>query len=277
MAEPGRMNRLMVTKKVDIGVFLDGDNLGRILLPSRAVPPDCLIGAMLDVFVHYDAEGRLIATTRKPLAFPGEFAYLKTIKLTPHGALLDWGLHHSLLVPTREQTQAMLEGKSYLVRIIHEEKRKRIIATTKVDQFLDQSPPPYEADLEVELLIGAHTDLGYKAIINNAHWGVLYENEVFKPLKKGDRLRGFVKKVRDDQKIDLSLQRPGYAKVDALTETILDQLKRHGGFMAVNDKTAPDLIYQWFGVSKKNYKKAVGALYKKKVIRLDPDGIRLVS
>lgn len=277
MIEPGRMNRLMVTKKVDIGAFLDGENLGRILLPLRAVPPDCLIGSMLDVFVHYDVEGRFIATTRKPLAFPGEFAYLKVAKLTSYGALLDWGLHHQLLVPTKEQSQAMQEGRSYLVRILHDVHRKRIIASTKIDQFLDQSPPNYEPDQEVDLLIGTHTDLGYKAIVNNTHWGVLYENEVFQPLKKGDRLRGFVKKVRDDQKIDLSLQRPGYAKVDGVAEIILAQLKQHDGFMAVNDKTAPELIYQWFGVSKKNYKKAVGALYKKKLIRFDDEGIRLIS
>lgn len=277
MIEPGRMNRLMVTKKVDVGVFLDGENLGRILLPLRAVPQHCLIGSLLDVFVHYDVEGRFIATTLKPLAIPGEFAYLKVVKLTPQGGLLDWGLHHQLLVPTKELTQAMQEGRSYLVRILHDMHRKRIIATTKVDQFLDQTHPAYEANQEVDLLIGAHTDLGYKAIINNAHWGVLYENEVFQPLKKGDRVRGYIKKVRDDQKIDVSLQPPGYAKVDSLTEKILDQLKRHDGFMAVNDKTAPELIYQWFGVSKKNFKKAIGALYKKKQIRLDEDGIRLIS
>lgn len=276
MVEPGRMNRLMVIKKVDIGVFLDGENLGRILLPLRAVPADCLIGAMLDVFVHYDAEGRFIATTRKPLAMPGEFAYLKVVKLTPQGALLDWGLHHQLLAPTREQTQALQEGRSYLVRILHDVHRKRIIASTKVEQFLELTPPTYEAEQEVDLLIGAHTDLGYKAIINNSHWGVLYENEVFQPLKKGDRLRGFIKKVRDDQKIDLSLQPSGYGKVDSLTEKILNQLKQNGGFIAVNDKTAPELIYQLFGVSKKNYKKAVGALYKKKLVRLEGDGVRLI-
>jgi len=277
MAEVGEMNRLMVTKQVAIGVFLDGDNLGRILLPARTVPQGCVLGAMLDVFVHYDTEGRLIATTRKPLAFPGDFAYLKVTKCSPLGALLDWGLHHPLLAPTREQAQAMQEGKSYLVRVIHDVNRKRIIASSKVDQFLDQVPPQYEAEQEVELLIGAHTDLGYKAIINNAHWGVLYDNEVFQPLRKGDRVQGFVKKVRDDQKIDLSLQPSGYAKVEALTDKILEQLKRHGGFMEVNDKTAPELIYQWFGVSKKSYKKAIGALYKKKLIRLDADGIRLVG
>lgn len=277
MAEPGSMNTLMVTKKVDIGAFVDGENLGRILLPLRSLPQPCLVGSMVEVFVHYDQEGRLIASSRRPTALPGEFAYLKVVKLSPQGALLDWGLQHFLLAPKKEQKQAMHEGKSYLVRVIHDENGHQIIASSKIDQFLDQQPVDYQVGQEVDLLIGAHTDLGYKAIVNNAHWGVLYENEVFQPLRKGQRLRGFIKKVRDDQKIDLYLQRPGYDQVDGMAENILAQLQRHGGFMAVNDKTAPELIYQWFGVSKKNFKKAVGALYKKKKIVLEGDGIRLAS
>jgi hypothetical protein len=199
------------------------------------------------------------------------------MKVTSLGAWLDWGLTHLLFAPTKEQKHLMEEGKSYLVRIIHDNQWHRIVASSKLDDFLDQSPVDYQPEQEVDLLIGAHTDLGYKAIINNAHWGVIYENEVFRPLKKGDRVRGFIKKVRDDQKIDLCLQRPGYEKVDAVSEQVLGQLRQHGGFMAVNDKTAPELIYQLFGVSKKNFKKAVGALYKKKLIALEGDGIRLQS
>ena len=275
MAEAGKINTLMVTKIVDIGAYLDGENLGRILLPHRVVPPNCLVGSMLEVFIHYDQEDRLIATTRRPVAMPGSFAYLKVVKLSSLGAWLDWGLTHPLLAPTKEQKQMMEEGKSYLVRIIHDDKWHRIIASSKLDDFLDQSPVDYEPAQEVDLLIGTHTDLGYKAIVNNAHWGVIYENEVFRPLKKGDRLRGFIKKVRDDQKIDLCLQKPGYEKVDEVSEQVLGLLRQHGGFMAVNDKTAPELIYQLFGVSKKNFKKAVGALYKKKIISLEGDGIRL--
>lgn len=277
MAEAGKMNTLMVAKQVDIGVYLDGENLGRILLPQRVAPVPCLLGSRLEVFVHYDQEERLIATTRRPLALPGDFAYLKVVKLSSHGALLDWGLTHLLLAPSREQKQMMEEGKSYLVRIIHDERKKRIIASSMLDQFLDQTPVDYEVGQEVELLIGPHTDLGYKAIVNNAHWGVLYENEVFQPLKKGDRVPGFIKKVREDQKIDLCLQRPGYEKVEGLAEQILSQLKAQGGFMPVTDKTAPELIYQWFGVSKKSFKKAAGALYKKKLIVLAKDGMRLQS
>jgi len=276
MAAPGRMNTLMVTKMVDIGAYLDGENLGRLLLPQRVVPPHCLVGSMLEVFVHYDQEDRLIATTKRPLAMPGTFAYLKAIKVSSQGALLDWGLTNLLLAPTREQKQLMEEGKSYLVRIVHDEKWHRIFASSKLEQFLDQLPVDYAPGQEVELLIGAHTDLGYKAIVDNAHWGVLYENEVFQALKKGARLRGFIKKVREDQKIDLCLHKPGYEKVEPLAEQILGQLKQHGGFLAVNDKTAPEQIYQLFGVSKKNFKKAVGALYKNKMIRLDGDGIRLI-
>lgn len=277
MIEAGKVNKLMVTKIVDIGAYLDGEDLGRILLPQRVVPPNCLVGAMLEVFIHYDQENRLIATTRRPVALPGTFAYLKVMKVTSLGAWLDWGLTHLLFAPTKEQKHLMEEGKSYLVRIIHDNQWHRIVASSKLDDFLDQSPVDYEPEQEVDLLVGAHTDLGYKAIINNAHWGVIYENEVFRPLKKGDRVRGFIKKVREDQKIDLCLQRPGYEKVDAVSEQVLGQLRQHGGFMAVNDKTAPELIYQLFGVSKKNFKKAVGALYKKKLIALEGDGIRLQS
>ena len=277
MAEPGKINSLMVIKKVDIGAYLDGENLGRILLPQKMTPRNCILGARLEVFVYYDQEGRLIATTRRPLALPGSFGYLKAVKMTSLGALLDWGLSHFLLAPAREQKQVMEEGRSYLVRVVHDEKRHRIIASSKVDQFLDQSPVEYELGQEVELLIGAHTDLGYKAIVNNAHWGVIYENEVFQPLKKGDRLSGFIKKVRDDQKIDLCLQRPGYEKVDDLAVQILTSLEKHGGYLAVNDKTSPERIYQLFNLSKKNFKKAIGALYKKKLIVFDGDGIRLKS
>lgn len=277
MAEAGKINKLMVTKIVDIGAYLDGENLGRILLPQRGVPRDCLVGSMLEVFIHYDQESRLIASTKRPLAMPGRFAYLKAVKLTSLGAWLDWGLPNLLLSPTKEQKQLMEEGKSYLVRIVHDDRWHRIIATSKVDDFLDQSPADYKLDQEVELLICTHTDLGYKAIINDTHWGVIYENEVFRPLKKGDRLQGFIKKVRDDQKIDLCLQKPGYEKVDDVAEQVLGQLRLHGGSMAVSDKTAPELIYQLFGVSKKNFKKAVGALYKKKIISLDEKGIRLIQ
>ncbi len=277
MAEPGKINSLMVIKNVEIGAYLDGENLGRILLPKKVAPANCFVGSMLEVFVYYDQEGRLIASTRLPFALPGNFAYLKVVKVTSLGALMDWGLTPFLLAPTREQKQMMEEGRSYLVRVILDEKRDRIIASSRLDQFLDQSPVEYVLGQEVELLIGAHTDLGYKAIVNNAHWGVLYENEVFQPLKKGDRITGFIKKVREDHKIDLCLQRPGYEKVDDLADQILNQLKNHGGYMAVNDKTSPELIYRLFGLSKKNFKKAIGALYKKKIIIFEGEGIRLKS
>jgi len=275
MAEAGKINTLMVTKLVDIGAYLDGENLGRILLPQRVVPHNCLVGSMQDVFIYYDQENRFIATTRRPLAMPGRFAYLKVMKLSNLGAWLDWGLSHLPLVPTKEQKQLMEEGKSYLVRILHEDKWHRIIASSKLDDFLDQSPVDYEPGQEVDLLIGSHTDLGYKAIVNNAHWGVIYENEVFRPLKKCDRMTGFIKKVREDLKIDLCLQKPGYEKVDEVSEQVLNLLRQHDGYMAVNDKTPPEVIYRLFGVSKKNFKKAVGALYKKKLILLYGEGLRL--
>jgi len=277
MAEAGKVNRLVVTKLVDIGAYLDGDNLGRILLPQRGVPANCLIGNTLEVFLSYDQESRLIASSRPPLALPGEFAYLKVIKVSDLGAWLDWGLSHPLLAPIREQRQIMEEGKSYLVRILHEEKWHRIVASSRVDEFLDQSPVDYRVGQAVNLLIGPHTDLGYKAIVNNAHWGVLYANEVFRPLKKGMRCSGYIKKIRDDHKLDLSLQRPGYEKMDTVSEQVLDLLREHGGYLAANDKTPPERIYQLFGMSKKNFKKAIGALYRRRRICLEEEGIRLNS
>jgi len=275
MAEAGKFNRLMVTKLVDIGAYLDGDNLGRILLPQREVPANCLVGGMVDVFLAYDQESRFIASTRRPLALPGEFAYLKVVKVSSLGAWLDWGLTPALLAPIKEQRQIMEEGKSYLVRVLHEEKWHRIVASSRVDEFLDQSPVDYRPGQPVNLLIGPQTDLGYKAIVNNAHWGVLYANEVFRPLKKGERCPGCIKKIRDDHKIDLSLQMPGYDKMTAVSEQVLDILRGHGGYLSVSDKTPPEQIYQLFGMSKKNFKKALGALYKRHRISLEEQGIRL--
>ncbi len=275
MPEIGRINTLTVVKQAEIGLYLDGENLGRLLLPRRAAPNQCLVGDRIEVFVHYDQEGRLIATTKRPAALPGGFAYIRATGSSSAGALLDWGLPHPLLAPTAGQRQKMVIGKSYLVRIVHQENQRRIIATSMIDSFLDQTPPDYQVNQPVEMLIGAHTELGYKAIINDSHWGVLYENEVFQPLKKGDRIAGFIKKVREDYKIDLCLQLPGYEKVDGLAEQIVNRLKQHDGFLAASDKTPADLIHQWFGVSKKNFKKAIGRLYKQKRITLAEDGIRL--
>ena len=275
MAEMGKLNKLTVVKELDFGVYLDGEELGEILLPRRHVPKSCKTGDSVEVFIYLDSEDRIIATTQKPYAMVGEFALLKVVSVNPVGAFLDWGLQKDLLVPFHEQKQKMKEGISYIVFVFLDDKSKRIAASSKLDTFLDNQPVPFQAGQEVELFICERTEIGYKAIINSTHWGVLYKNEVFQTLKKGQQLKGFIKKIRVDKKIDLCLHKPGYEKVDDVAKKIIDSLKEQGGFIPVTDKSRQDIIYGLFGVSKKTYKKAIGALYRKRLITLEDNGIKL--
>lgn len=275
MTDIGRLNRLTVVKELDQGMYLDGDELGEILLPRRYVPQDCTPGTSIEVFIYRDSEDRIIATTEKPFAMVGEFAALKVVSVNPSGAFLDWGLDKDLLVPFREQKHKMAEGRTYVVYVYLDDKTDRIAASSRLDRFLGRKHVRFQQDQEVELLVCEQTDIGYKAIINNSHWGMLYKNEVFEQLEPGRHVKGFIKKLRDDGKIDLSLQKPGYEKVDDLTSRIIHILKERRGFIPVTDKSSPEIIYDLFGVSKKTYKKAVGALYKKRIISLEEDGIRL--
>jgi hypothetical protein len=206
----------------------------------------------------------------------GDFAFLKVVSVSRFGAFLDWGLPKDLLVPFREQKADMVEGRSYLVCLFVDVLTKRIAASAKIDKFLDNTPPEYEPGDKVQLLIAEETDLGYKAIVNNEHWGMLYKNQIYQPLSQGLKITGYINKVRDDEKIDLLLEKPGYEKVDAISQKILDELKQNRGFMAVSDNTSPEMINALFGISKKNFKKAIGSLYKKRMITFDSDGIRLV-
>ena len=277
MAEIGVYNNLRVIKEVDFGVYLDGGEHEEILLPRRYVPEDCKVDDIIKVFVYLDSEDRFIATTETPYAIVGDFALLKVVAVESVGAFLDWGLLKDLLVPFGEQSPTMEKDKSYIVRIYVDKQSNRIAATTRLDRYLDNTPGNFHAGQEVELLICDQTDIGYKAIINGTHWGVLYSNEVFQPLKSGQKIKGYIKKVREDNKIDLSLHKPGYERVDDITDTILNVLKEQGGFISVTDKSSPETINKLFGVSKKTYKKAIGAIYRKKLITIENDGIRLSS
>jgi predicted RNA-binding protein (virulence factor B family) len=207
----------------------------------------------------------------------GEFAFLNVVAVTRFGAFLDWGLPKNLLVPFREQRANMVEGRSYLVYVFLDLQTNRIAATAKIDKYLDNTPPEYKIGEEVDLLIAEETDLGYKAIINSEHWGILYKNQLYRTIRTGDKMKGYVNKVREDEKIDLLLEKPGYEKVDAISQKILDELKQNRGFMAVTDNTSPDMIKALFSISKKNFKKAIGSLYKNQMITFDSDGIRLVK
>ncbi|MBU4445913.1 GntR family transcriptional regulator [bacterium] len=275
MAELGKFNKLRAILELDYGVYLDGEGLGEILLPRRYVPENCQIGDVIEVFIYHDSKERLVATTQKPFAIVDQFALLKVKAATDVGAFLDWNLPRDLFVPFREQKQKMVEGESYVVYVYLDEKSGRIAASSRLDKFLDKQEIDFQEGQKVNLLICDRTGLGYKAIVDNTCWGILYKNEVFQTLKSGQRIEGFIKKVRDDAKIDLCLQKSGYEKVDDISEKILDTLKAQGGFIAVSDKSSPEVVYELFGISKKNYKKAVGALYKKNIIRIEDKGIKL--
>ncbi len=277
MAEIGKINILKVVRETDNGVYLDGENLGEILMPRKFVTDEVRESQEAEVFIYTDSEDRLVATTETPLAKVGEFAFLKVVATSRFGAFLDWGLPKDLLVPFREQKAKMADGGIYLVYVYLDLQTNRIAASAKIDKFLDNTPPEYEPGDEVDLLIAEETELGFKAIVNSEHWGMLYKNQVFQPLFIGQKTKSYVGKVRDDDKIDLLPEKPGYEKVDAISQKILDELKQNRGFMAVSDTTSPEMINALFGISKKNFKKAIGSLYKKRLIQFDSDGIRLVK
>ena len=277
MLEIGKTNTLKVVKEVDFGLYLDGgEEFGEILIPSRYVPEDTEVDHYLDVFIYLDSEDRIIATTEEPYAEVGQFAYLKCVGTTKFGAFLDWGLSKDLLVPFREQAHEMVEGLSYFVRVYLDEETERIVASSKTNQFLDNSPHDFEIGDEVDLIIGTRTDLGVRVVVNQKHSGLLYHNEIFEQIKPGMKTKGFVKKVREDEKLDISLQAAGYEKVEGIAGEILDRLHQAGGFLEVNDKSSPESIKHVFGISKKVFKKAIGALYRERLIKIESDGIRLV-
>jgi predicted RNA-binding protein (virulence factor B family) len=278
MVEIGKYNTLRVVKEVDFGIYLDGgEEYGEILMPARYVPEGVKPEDELEVFVYNDSEDRVIATTEKPYATVGDFKFLKVKAVNRTGAFLDWGLPKDLLVPFREQKAKMVEGGIYLVYVYLDDETDRVVASAKVDKFLDNTIPEYEAGDEVDLLIAEKTDLGYKAIVNGTHWGMIYENEIFTPVETGQYLKGYIKKVRDDDKLDISLQKEGYDQVDGISQNILEKLKEAGGFLAVSDKSPAEMIYHLFGISKKNFKKAIGALYRKKLITISKEGIKIAK
>jgi predicted RNA-binding protein (virulence factor B family) len=277
MVEIGKTNHLTVVKEVDFGIYLDGGDMGEILLPTRYVPKKYKVGEPLEVFIYRDSEDRVIATTLKAHAEVGQFALMKVDSMSRFGAFLDWGLPKQLLVPFREQSQKMEEGRSYIVRVYLDRETGRVAASSKLDQFLNKIPADYQPNDPVQLIIAGPTDMGFKVIINERHWGMLFKEDVFQTLDRGQHIDGFIKQVRHDGKIDVVLHRQGYEKVDDLSKKILDQLKSHGGFIPVTDKSSPDMISRLFGVSKKTYKKAAGSLYKRHIIDLKENGIYLLE
>ncbi len=275
MAEIGRINRLTVKRMRDYGAHLDGGELGDIILPIREVPEQCQAGDEVEVFIYADREDHLRATTKRPYAMVGQFAKLRVVANASTGSFLAWGLDKDLFVPKSEQQDKMEEGRSYIVYVFLNEETQRVTASSKLAQFLNRQAPRYKEGEEVDLLVYEKTELGYRVIVNHGHEGMLYESEVFKKLFSGQELKGYVKKVRDDQKIDLILQKPGYKGVDDIAQAIFKTIKEQGGSIALTDKSPPEEIYALFGVSKKIFKKAIGALYKKKLITIEPGGIKV--
>jgi predicted RNA-binding protein (virulence factor B family) len=277
MIEIGKLNNLRIVKEVDFGLYLDGEEMGEILLPLRYVPQVYSIDEIIEVFIYKDSEDRIIATTEIPYAMVGEFALLKTTAVDRFGAFMEWGLMKDLLVPFSEQQVRMEQGKKYIVRVYLDETTKRIAASARIEKFLDKTPPPYSVNEEVDILVANQTDLGYKVIINNSHTGVIYRNEIFREIFRGQKLRAFIKKVREDNKIDIYLSKSGYEKIDTLTDRIIRILKENNGYIPLNDKSESDRIYELLSESKKTFKKAIGALYKQKKIIIEETGIRLVT
>lgn len=277
MLEIGKINTLTVNRETDNGVYLDGGDHGEILMPKKFVTDEVKEKAEAEVFVYTDSEDRLVATTETPFAMVGEFVQLEVKATSTFGAFLDWGLPKDLLVPFREQRSKMVEGNSYWVYIYLDLLSNRIAASAKLHKFLDNTPPEYEVGREVDLIILEETDMGYKAIVNQEHTGMLYKNQVFQELELGAKTKGYINKVREDEKIDLLLEKPGYEKVDAISAKIINELKENHGFMAVSDKSSPEMIQAMFGISKKNFKKAIGGLYKKRMITFESDGIKLAE
>jgi len=277
MVNIGQVNNLVVVKKVDFGVYLDGNELGEILLPERYVPAGCKLRDEINVFIYLDSEDLLIATTQTPKAMVGECAYLKVIEVNAVGAFLDWGLPKDLLVPYGEQQKPMEVGQSYVVKLYIDEASDRIAASSRLNKFVVDTSPYFKPQQLVELLICERTELGYKAVVNQGVIGLLFNSDVVKPVSYGDTLQGYVKQVREDNKLDLCLQLVTREALDALSQEILAFIEAEGGVTTLTDKSAPEDIAKQFGVSKSSYKKALGKLYQKRIVLIEKKTVSLVK
>ena len=277
MATVGRYNTLKVLRETSSGYFLDGEELGDILLPGKYAPKGMQESEEIEVFLYFDSEDRIIATKDEPYCEVGEFALLEVVEVNEIGAFLNWGLQKDLLAPFREQKVKMETGSWHVVYVYIDEQTNRIAASAKVDKFLGKEPAPYKPGEEVELFIYGPCPLGYNAIINNSHWGMLYSSEVFQPLNRGEHITGYISKVREDGKIDVSLYPAGKKKAETSSELIVEFMKRNDGFMKFTDKSPADEIYETFGISKKNFKMSLGKLYKERLVKISPDGVRLAE
>lgn len=276
MIQLGEFNELEIIRITDYGWFLEDEEGEEVLLPNKFVTEDMEAGMKIKVFIFKDSEDRITATTQEPLIMLNEFACLKVKDVNKIGAFMEWGMDKDLLVPFREQHSKMQPGEKYVVRLIHDDKTERLFATERLNKYLETDHITVKEGEEVEIIIIQETDLGFKAIIEDAHLGLIYKNEVFRPLNIGDRMKAWVKSVREDDKIDLSLQKQGYGNIEPAAASILEMMKQNEGFLAITDKSKPEEITALLKMSKKSFKKAIGNLYKQKLILLEKNGIRLV-
>lgn len=277
MIQLGRFNTLTIVRFTDHGAYVDGGEVGEILVPKAYVRPEMRPGDVLDLFIYLDQQERLVATTEQPLAQAGEFAYLNVAWVNEHGAFLHWGVMKDLFVPFREQKRTMEQDRSYIVYIYVDEETQRLAATAKINRYIrEASPHEYHRGQEVDLLVWQRTELGLKVIVDNAYSGLIYNDGLYgEEPRTGDRIRGTIVEVRPDGRLDISLQRLGKGRFRDFAETLFDELQQAGGFLPFTDKSDADDIAERFAVSKKTFKRAVGTLYRERKIKLSDDGIRL--
>lgn len=276
MIRVGEFNTLTIVREVDFGVFLDDGGDG-ILLPRRFVPKGAASGESLRVFIYHDSEDRLIATTQPPKGVVGDIVLLRAVSDTPQGAFLDWGLMKDLFVPRSKQLTRMFPGEDYLVKIYLDERTGRVAASEKIDFFLSNDELTVKEMDMVHLTAYRSTDIGYLMIVNHRHTGVLHFNEVYRDIKKGDSFSGYVKKIYSGNQLDVVIGRPGYQRVEGEAQKILDLLEQHNGYLPYNDKSDPETIYNFFGMSKRTFKMSTGSLYKQHRIVFTKTGIKLAE
>ena len=276
MVKTGEYNLMKVLRAVEFGIYLDDGNEG-ILLPKRFVPAGLNIGDEINVFVYHDSDDRLIATTQQPLGVMDDIVKLRTVSVTPQGAFLDFGLMKDLFVPKSQQLTGMIPNGEYLVKIYRDEQTNRIAATERIEQTLSNDELTVKELEVVDLIVFRRTDIGYVMIINNRHTGVLHFNEIYRQIGVGDKFQGFIKKIYPDNKIDVAAGKPGYNRVEDETQKIIRLLKENDGYLPYYDKSDPEEIYSFFGMSKKTFKMTVGNLYKQKKISLEKTGIKLID
>ena len=277
MIELGRFNTLKILRDTDPGLFLGDDEDNEVLLPNRYVPTDFEIDDVLNVFVYLDNEERLVAVTDTPYIQKGEFALLRCNAVNEYGAFLDWGMVKELFCPFKEQAYKMKKGGWYLVYCYLDETSERLVASSKTNRFLDNKELTVEPFEEVDLIVSHPSDLGMNVIINKRHLGLIFKDDIFKDLSIGDKLKGIVKKIRPSNKIDISLSQIGYRNIEPSAQSLLDFINDNNGFLDITDKSSPEVIREVVQMSKKTFKKALGTLYKKRLVRLETDGIYLVN